>query len=117
MAFPVDNIRSACKERGITLAELERALGIGNGVIAKWETSKRNPPYDKICKIADYLKVSVERLTGEKEKPTENGGLSAEEWQILKSFRNIPDDLRPTAGRMILSALQSLSREDDSESQ
>mgnify|MGYP002515605954 CR=1 FL=1 len=42
MAFPVQNIRDACEKKGITLAELERKLGIGNGVIASWEKAKRN---------------------------------------------------------------------------
>lgn len=29
MAFPVDRIRDACRDRNLTLAELERALGFG----------------------------------------------------------------------------------------
>ena len=67
--FPVDNIRKACKERGTSLAEVERALGIGNGVIARWGKSKGSPPYDRIVAIASYLGVSVETLTGEEETP------------------------------------------------
>ena len=42
MAFPVQNIRDACEKKGITLAGWERKLGIGNGVIARWEKAKRN---------------------------------------------------------------------------
>jgi len=67
--FPVDNIRKACKEKGTSLAEVERALGIGNGVIARWGKSKGSPPYDRIVAIASYLGVSVETLTGEAETP------------------------------------------------
>ena len=63
--FPVDNIRKACKAENTNLAEVERALGIGNGVIAKWEKNKSYPPFDRIMAIADYLEVPVEALTGE----------------------------------------------------
>ena len=71
--FPVDNIREVCRERDITLAELERALSYGNGTIAKWETAKGSPPFDRVVAIAEYLKVPVARLTGEEKKPASNG--------------------------------------------
>ena len=69
MPFPVSNIREVCKERKTTLAEVERALGIGNGVIARWENAKKSPPYNKIVDIATLLDVPVERLTGEIKVP------------------------------------------------
>lgn len=65
MPFPVDNIRAACQKQGTTLAEVERALGIGNGVIAKWEKKKGSPPYDRIIAIAEHLRVPVSDITGE----------------------------------------------------
>lgn len=68
MPFPVDNIRAACQKQGTTLAEVERALGIGNGVIAKWEKKKGSPPYDRIIAIAEHLRVPVSDLTGEGQK-------------------------------------------------
>lgn len=69
MPFPVNNIREVCKERKTSLAEVERALNIGNGVIARWENGKKYPPIDKIKAVADHLKVPVSRLTGETENP------------------------------------------------
>ncbi len=63
MSFPVDNIRMLCAMRNTTLAELERALGIGNGVIARWETNKKSPPYDRLVAIADYLGTTVDELS------------------------------------------------------
>lgn len=76
MPFPVDNIRSACAKRNTSLKQLEKDLGIGNGVIAKWEKAKNSPPYDRIVSIAEHLNVSVSYLTGEdqKENPTEIPG-------------------------------------------
>lgn len=68
MAFPVQNIRDAAKLKGLTLAQIEKKLGIGNGVIAKWEKTKSAPPYDRIVAIADFLNVPVSQLTGEEAK-------------------------------------------------
>ena len=66
MSFPVENIRAACEKNGTTLAQLERDLGIGNGVIARWAKAKGSPPYERLLAIADRLGVSVHYLrTGE----------------------------------------------------
>ena len=63
MAFPVDNIRVLCAMRNTSLAELERELKIGNGVIARWETNRKAPPYDRLVAIAEYLGTTVELLS------------------------------------------------------
>lgn len=65
MAFPVQNIREAAKLKGLTLAQIEKSLGIGNGVIAKWAKTKSTPPYDRIVAIAEFLEVPVSQLTGD----------------------------------------------------
>ena len=67
MAFPVDRIRAICKERGTTLAEVERSTGIGNGVIARWENQKSSPPIDRLRLIAAHLDVPLSSLTGNKQ--------------------------------------------------
>ena len=33
-------IRNLCRNQGISIAELERKAGIGNGIIARWSKSK-----------------------------------------------------------------------------
>jgi len=63
MPFPVNNIRRACKLAETTIAELERELGIGNGVIAKWEKAKKQPPYDRLSQIASKFGMTVEELS------------------------------------------------------
>jgi transcriptional regulator with XRE-family HTH domain len=58
----IDKIRALCKEQGITIAELERRAGIGNGVVARWKTSK--PSYERVALVADVLGVSPDYLLG-----------------------------------------------------
>ena len=73
MPFPVDNIRAVAKERHTTLAQIEKAVGIGNGVIARWEHMAKSPTLDRLIAIADYLDVPVSRLTGENPAPNSTG--------------------------------------------
>ena len=61
------NIVRLCKEHNISIAKLEKACKIGNGVIAAWENSQ--PRLDKIKAVADYFGVTVDELMKE---PAEN---------------------------------------------
>ncbi len=56
----LEKIRKLCKEHGISLRALERELGIGNGVIARWETSM--PRVDKLQAVADYFDCTIDSL-------------------------------------------------------
>lgn len=65
------NIRRLCASEGITLAALERKVGIGNGVIARWcgqlgePEAKGFPRVDILKKVADYFGVTVDDLLKE----------------------------------------------------
>lgn len=59
----VDKIRAKCFEKGISVTELERAVGLGNGVVGKW--SNRSPTVANIKKVADYFGCSVDELLRE----------------------------------------------------
>ncbi len=56
----VEKIRALCRERGTSLWALERQLGIGNGVIAKW--AKSSPRVETVKLVADYFGVTVDDL-------------------------------------------------------
>ena len=55
-------ISRLCKEKGISVAKLERETGISNGTISRWSTS--SPTVEKLEKVADYFGVSVDSLLG-----------------------------------------------------
>lgn len=55
----LDIIKKLCKERNITIAQLEQELDYGNGSIAK---SKGNMSADRMFQIAKYFKVPMEYL-------------------------------------------------------
>ncbi len=55
----LDIIKQLCKEKNISLSQLEQALEYGNGSIAK---SKGNMSADRMFQIAKYFKVPMEYL-------------------------------------------------------
>ena len=63
----VDKIRSLCSERTITIAELERNLGLGAGTVSRWDA--RIPGIDKVQKVAEYFDVSTDYLLGRSDIP------------------------------------------------
>ena len=54
------NIQRLCDEKGVSIAELERESGLGNGVIRKW--SKASPNLRTVTAVAQYLGVSLDEL-------------------------------------------------------
>lgn len=56
----LENLQSICRERKISIPVLEKELGFGRGSIYKWD--KNSPSIEKVQKVADYLKVSVDRV-------------------------------------------------------
>lgn len=56
----VENIKSLCELRGMSIPKLEKELGFGRGSIYNWE--KSSPSIDKVQKVAEFFNVSVNRV-------------------------------------------------------
>ena len=52
------NVKKICDERKISIASLERAIGLGNGTISGWRNS--SPRVHILKKVTDYFEVSLE---------------------------------------------------------
>lgn len=59
-----ENLRKLRREKKLTQTELAEILCVSSGTIAMWETSKRNPDFSLIIKIAEFFNVSVDSLLG-----------------------------------------------------
>lgn len=55
-----DRVKQLCNKNGITIAELEQAVTLGNGTVRRWNSSF--PSADRLARVADYFKVSVDYL-------------------------------------------------------
>lgn len=56
----LEKIKELCSGKDITVTELERILGFGNGTIHNWNV--RNPTVDKLQKVAEYFNVTIDYL-------------------------------------------------------
>ena len=83
----LDVVAQLCGEHHITLTELERRLGFGQGSIGKWKDS--TPKVDKIIAIANYFHVSTDYIMGissfEEDSDNKNAGSTV-----------IPQNMLPT---------------------
>lgn len=50
-----DYVEGLCKERGTSIYQMEKDLGIGNGTVKRWNAS--TPSLRNLIKVADYLGV------------------------------------------------------------
>lgn len=57
------NISRLCKEKGVSIARLERETKISNGTISRWGTS--SPTVENVRKVAEYFGTSVDLLISE----------------------------------------------------
>ena len=59
-----ENVKRICDEKGITISQLEKEAGLGNGTIGGWKNS--SPRVDSLQAVARVLKVKVEKLLKER---------------------------------------------------
>ena len=57
------NIKAKCKEKGISIAALEREVGVGEKSIFKWNETM--PSADKLAAVAKVLGTTSEELLKE----------------------------------------------------
>ena len=58
----VERINSLCRERGITMNQMEKAIGL-KSTVARW--ADHDPSIGKVRLVAQYLGVAVSDLIGE----------------------------------------------------
>lgn len=64
--YLVNKIREQCKQRNVSVSQMELELGFSLGLISRW--AKTSPSIDKIIEVANYLEISLDELTGRGKK-------------------------------------------------
>lgn len=59
----LENVTKLCKDKSISVAELERTVKLGNGVVGKWAVS--SPRLENIEKVARFFNCTVDDLLKE----------------------------------------------------
>lgn len=85
-----EKIQQLCKSQKTNITQLERACGLANATIRRWETA--SPSVDNLMKVADYFEVSLDFLLG-------RGAycLSDAAQQYAKQFDELPEDKKQLA--------------------
>lgn len=57
-----EKVKALATQKGMSIAKLEKAAGLGNGTIGKWRTSEAGIRLASVRSIAKVLGVSIEEL-------------------------------------------------------
>lgn len=55
-----ENIKKQCKQKGISIAKLEREVKLSVGTISHWRVS--DPKVSNVKAVADYLQCTIDEL-------------------------------------------------------
>lgn len=86
-----ERIKQLAQEEKLTIAELERKIGISNGQIRKWQN--QTPGVDKLKLVADYFDVSTDYLLGRTDKRRYYDLTEKDEKDIAKELEMMIADL------------------------
>ena len=83
-----DIIKGLCDKRGISINDLEEALGYSKNTL--YRLKKQNPGADKIKAIADYFQVSTDYLLG---RENSSQIIKGPDNEIAEFYRKVTSDL------------------------
>lgn len=85
-----ERVQELCKKNSISVSELEKTLGFGNGYISKLGQS--TPNTSKIKLIADYFNVSIDYIiTGEEKHPIPVPNMTDEYYKLISIYSNLSE--------------------------
>ena len=85
-----ERVQELCKKNSISVSELEKTLGFGNGYISKLGQS--TPNTYKIKLIADYFNVSIDYIiTGEEKHPIPVPKMTDEYYKLISIYSSLSE--------------------------
>lgn len=103
-------IKELRQERGLTLEQVAKVVGVGKSTVRKWETGMiANMKRDKIASLAKALGTTPAYLMGwkdQKDIPQDKKDLSEGEQMMLDLFNQVPKDKQEMVIEMIRVALK-----------
>lgn len=108
-----DRFSEILTKKGLKHADVAKATGISPSMFSDWKAGRINlPKADKLCRIADFLGVSVDYLAGATDDPTQEAPerrgyyLDAESLRLAQEIYANPDY------KVLFDASQKLSPND-----
>lgn len=94
-------IRNLCAKKEITIAKLEKELGLGNGTLASSKSSYMRS--DRLKAIADYFHVSMEYLMTGEERPEDSreSSLSPEDRILIEAYHRADEGIQESVCKLL----------------
>ena len=107
-----DRVVALCTRDGITAAELEKKLALGNGAVDKWKASK--PRASTAARIAEYFSVSIEYILFGEEPASKTKLVltDSQEIDVIDMLRSLDTTTRYFAIGQIASLLREQQKTD-----
>ena len=83
----MNNMRMLRKEKGMTMKELGKIVGVSESAISMYETGKHEPDILTMQRIADVLGVTLDHLLGRELSQEEQD----ETWAVREQLRRDPN--------------------------
>lgn len=87
---------------GLSQYKLSEKIGVSQATVGMWESGKREPNFNMLCKLADLFSISVDDLLGRPAIVTKPASLPASDIDLLRKFHS----LDAMAQARILNALE-----------
>ena len=69
----MEHLKAIRQAKGMSVEDLAQKCGITTTMVWSYESGRRSPPLDVLCKLADALDVSLDMLVRGKEKDRPEG--------------------------------------------
>lgn len=86
------NLAYYIERSGRTQKELAEVTGVATSTFNDWVKGKNYPRIDKIELLANYFGILKSDLIEEKEKPTDNDGLTKSQRDLIEFAKGLSED-------------------------
>ncbi len=100
-----ERIQAVRREHGWTQDDLARRIGVSRSAIAQWETGRSGQLSANLSRVAGVLGVGVEFLLHGDEKLAPRQASGADEWALLRLYR----ECTPADRQMLLRMVRRLA--------
>src|SRR5262245_31900634 len=94
------------KEKGLSQIELAQKLGVGQQIVSGWETGKNMPQVERLIKLAELFKVSLDYLL--MENVPREGTHKIDDFELYEVFRkadSLPDKEKEIVRELVASVV------------
>lgn len=95
----IRNFNRYLEKSGKKKIDVSRAIGVSTGLLSDWTKGRSYPRMDKIQKLADFFGIQKSDLVEDNNFAKDE--ISDKQQQVLDLFRQIPDDKKNFAIKML----------------